>query len=556
MSDHSPAPAADVAGRQRPLPDEGEMTAVERFAAWHHEHGRGRDSAQRRYRDLLPLTPPGPGQQYAFEVDLDRCSGCKACVSACHSLNGLEEAESWRRTGLLVGQDWRHPFHQTVTTACHHCVDPACLKGCPALAYDKDPCTGIVRHLDDQCIGCQYCILMCPYEVPRFSSRLGIVRKCDLCSQRLARDEAPACVQACPAGAIRITVVEPAVLRGRYRGLPGTGIRTKGDWLPDAPDPAITLPATVYKTRRTVPARVQAADRECLTAQPPHTSLGFLLVLTQGAAGLVTFACGLSVAGGPGLAGRGIFVQGLVALGLLLTGLLLSMLHLGRPGVAWRALLGWKTSWLSREVIAMGLFAGLTGGGLWAAARNPVLLPPALATAALAGAWALFCSMMVYADTRREAWALRFVGPKFLGTAWAVGAALTLLLSVSREGPSDRTAGIAGLTVLGGILKLAADQQILRHLFDDDFSPLHKTALYLAGPAGRRNRQRTALTFLGAVVVPGLIWVALKSGPWSLSGTGLVAAAGLAVGLILWGELIEKRLFFESVQTRKMPGNP
>src|SRR3954464_5287108 len=49
-----------------------------------------------RYRDLLPLSSPLPGQQYAFEVDLDQCSGCKACVTACHSLNGLDEDETWR----------------------------------------------------------------------------------------------------------------------------------------------------------------------------------------------------------------------------------------------------------------------------------------------------------------------------------------------------------------------------------------------------------------------------------------------------------------------------
>ena len=53
------------------------------------------------------------------------------------------------------------------------------------LAYDKDPITGIVSHLDDQCIGCSYCIFTCPYEVPKFSSSRGIVRKCDLCQGRL-----------------------------------------------------------------------------------------------------------------------------------------------------------------------------------------------------------------------------------------------------------------------------------------------------------------------------------------------------------------------------------
>ena len=55
------------------------------------------------------------------------------------------------------------------------------------LAYEKDPVTGIVRHLDDQCIGCSYCILKCPYDVPKYSRARGIVRKCDMCHSRLAR---------------------------------------------------------------------------------------------------------------------------------------------------------------------------------------------------------------------------------------------------------------------------------------------------------------------------------------------------------------------------------
>ena len=212
------------------LAEQRELTAVERFARWHESH----DSPPApSYRHLLPLTAPAAGEQYAFEVDLDRCSGCKSCVAACHSLNGLDEGETWRGVGLLVSantvskSEIRNPkpearnsdfgFQQHVTTACHHCVDPGCLNGCPVLAYDKDPLTGIVRHLDDQCIGCQYCVFMCPYDVPKYSAARGIVRKCDLCHQRLAHGEAPACVQACPNEAIRITVMEQETMRDTYR---------------------------------------------------------------------------------------------------------------------------------------------------------------------------------------------------------------------------------------------------------------------------------------------------------------------------------------------------
>ena len=169
---------------------------------------RDQPAQAKYYRDLIPLTAPRANEQYAFEVDLDACTGCKACVVACHNLNGLEEGETWRDVGLLVGGTTELPVLQHVTTACHHCIDPACLHGCPVLAYEKDPVTGIVRHLADQCIGCRYCMLTCPYDVPKYSNSQGIVHKCDMCHDRLEAHEAPACVQACPKRAIRVRVVD------------------------------------------------------------------------------------------------------------------------------------------------------------------------------------------------------------------------------------------------------------------------------------------------------------------------------------------------------------
>ncbi|MEO5769603.1 MAG: 4Fe-4S dicluster domain-containing protein, partial [Polyangia bacterium] len=143
------------------LADQQTLTAVDRFARKHDDDALPPSS--KFYRDLIPGTAPGPGQQYAFEVELDLCTGCKACVTGCHNLNGLDDGEVWRSVGLLHGGTAQAPAQQTVTTACHHCLEPACLSGCPVKAYEKDPVTGIVKHLDDQCIGCQYCILMCPY---------------------------------------------------------------------------------------------------------------------------------------------------------------------------------------------------------------------------------------------------------------------------------------------------------------------------------------------------------------------------------------------------------
>src|SRR5882757_676252 len=96
------------------------QTPVARFS---EVHDRGTSPAlESLYRDLIPLTAPRPGEQYAFEVDLDSCTGCKACVAGCHSLNGLDDEEAWRDVGFVIGGSRAAPYQQTVTTACHHCA--------------------------------------------------------------------------------------------------------------------------------------------------------------------------------------------------------------------------------------------------------------------------------------------------------------------------------------------------------------------------------------------------------------------------------------------------
>lgn len=366
-------------------------TPVARFSSVHDQGTAGTKAAV--YRDLIPLEAPRAGEQYAFEVDLDACTGCKACVSACHSLNGLDDEETWRDVGVLVGGSVRKPFTQTVTTACHHCADPACLNGCPVLAYEKDPATGIVRHLDDQCIGCQYCVLKCPYDVPKYSDRLGIVRKCDMCHGRLAEGEAPACAQACPTHAIRIVTVAPS---------PEHSLTS---FLPAAPDPAYTQPTTRYLSRRAVPENVRPADAGLLRPQPPHWPLAIMLTLLPMAVGgeAVALALGSARVGHATEAPRLALAAWLAGM----SGLTASVFHLGRPWRAWRIFLGWRQSWLSREALLFGAWWGLGTAALFRAAFLPA--------AVLVGVAGLACSVMVYVDTRRQFWRLRETAPRFFG---------------------------------------------------------------------------------------------------------------------------------------------
>jgi len=537
-----------------PDPQRYALSAVERFAA-DAPQLRQDPAAPRVYRDLLPLTRPGPGRQYAFEVDLDRCSGCKACVSACHSLNGLEPGESWRSTGLLESTDWRYPVQQVVTTACHHCIEPGCLEGCPVLAYEKDPLTGIVRHLDDQCIGCRYCLMKCPYEVPRYSPALGIVRKCDMCSHRLAQAQPPACVQACPHEAIRITVVDTARLRALYRGWPGLQPPSRGTWFADAPDPAWTLPTTLYKTRRTLGGSLRASDRELLRPQSAHWPLIWMLVLTQ--TGVGAYGCASALQGYLSIPSPPIVLPLLTA-GMLTTtlGLVASVFHLGRPRGAWRAFLGFRTSWLSREVVAFALFWGLGWSSLTALWMSSPWAKPLMAAACITGLISVLCSAMVYADTHRIYWQWRTTASKFLGTTVGMGLMTTLFFLVRHESPAALVAAVTVLCALAGSCKWAVDQQILKHSGDDDFSSLHKTAQLLNGRFGKIDRARTACTLLGMLVLPLGLGLDLLSGAASLPGSVPGIWAGLALALAFTGQILERFCFFVAVQPDRMPGTP
>src|ERR1041385_7619880 len=548
------------------IAEQPSLTAVSRFSARPERHEF--PAQARYYRDLIPLQAPRPGQQYAFEVDLDKCSGCKACVTACHSLNGLDDHETWRSVGLLHGGTYLKPLQRTVTTACHHCVDPACLNGCPVLAYEKDAATGIVRHLDDQCIGCAYCVLKCPYEVPQYLPARGIVRKSDMCSDRLAAGEAPACVQACPSEAIRIALVEKQAVVQDYRepeSDSSRGEREKGrkgeiplapflprppanTFLPGSPDPRYTLPTTRYKSAAPLHESLRPADEHELTPQPAHAPLGAMLVLSQLSAGAFAWERMLPHHSSGPL--RPALTLTATVVGLL--ALATSTLHLGRPWGAWRAFLGLRRSWLSREIVVFGLFimlAILHTAAVWFPSIVPASLHPTLGWAtAGCGLLGVCCSAMIYHDTHRDFWRLPRSGGKFLGTTVLLGSATTLFLAACFEAPLLQPA--AALVFLSGAAKFGLEWSIFRRLEIEDWSPLYKTALLLEGQFGLVHRVRVACGLTGAIALPA--WLLLNAGGASPSITIGVTATVLLLNLA--GEGIERRLFFTAVQPVKMPG--
>ncbi|HXG47655.1 MAG TPA: DmsC/YnfH family molybdoenzyme membrane anchor subunit [Methylomirabilota bacterium] len=542
MSSTAPLPGYSLIDRL--LDEQRSLSAVERFSRAHDRHEI--PAMARHYRDLIPLSAPGPGEQYAFEVDLDACSGCKACVTACHSRNGLDEHETWRDVGLLIGGPERQPLQQTVTTACHHCVEPGCASGCPTLAYDKDAATGIVRHLDDQCIGCQYCLWKCPYEVPKYSAARGIVRKCDMCYGRLTAGEAPACVQACPNGAIAIRILRAADAAACFDNT-GEAAEASRPWLPDSPAPHFTKPTTRYLTAQKWPSNTRAGDHFKIVPQPPHWPLVALLLLTQAAVGVLAGDLADRWADRPGQP-----LPPLLALILTAAGLVASVCHLGRPGQGWRALLGWRRSWLSREVLALGMFTGVTTLSAWANWRHTLWSPTAeLTLAALSvttGLFAVFCSAMVYADTPREFWCLRHTAGRFFGTVAVLGAAILFALS-SLAGRSDIALKSPAIALsLATAIKLALEIRFLRNVEagpnEPALSPLQRSALLLRQHVGPRARARVAFAVLGGLLLPAL-WLMGAAGVW---------IPATALGLCLAAELIERHLFFVAAIPAKMPG--
>lgn len=552
-------PSPDLVGDL--LREQLSLSAVERFSAKHEAGELENEPAQARYyRDLLPASPPSPGQQFAFQVDLDKCSGCKACVVACHTLNGLEEDESWRKVGTVtIGEAATDtlPTIQHVTTACHHCEDPGCLNGCPVKAYDKDPVTGIVRHLDDQCIGCKYCTMMCPYEVPKYSDRLGIVRKCDMCHQRLSVGEAPACVQACPNEAIAITVVEQ-----------GMTFTTDERIASGAPLSSITKPSTQYisgKIEKIASAVPQDARVDQVAES--HWPLAVMLVATQASVGIIVAERLWSTAlvfAGEETSVMATRVSATVALLIAGLGMNIAPLHLGQPLRAWRVFLGLRTSWLSREAVILGKYVGILTaavGLLWMPSFSEYVpefvqawtphwaAKTALGLAIPIGIAGLYSSAMIYIVTQRRIWRHSRTFIRFFGTSVIVG--LSGVAGIVAFAGYGKSAAIMGMiSVMFAVAKLAWEYQV--HLgsavassadgFDRRSHRLVKNRL--AGLV----KVRTISGTVGIIVL--LLAATIAPASSSLSGVAAIFAATV----FLASELAERWLYFASVVYDRMPG--
>jgi formate dehydrogenase iron-sulfur subunit len=169
--------------------------------------------------DVPPLRAPEDDPRVGLLIDLTRCTGCQSCAAACQVANSRPESitpptalssdaysfvdcRSCPPTGATADVDPLKTVY--VKHQCMHCEHPACVSACTVGALQKSA-LGPVIYDADKCIGCRYCQYACPFGVPTYDweNALGLIHKCQMCAQRQATGELPACVGACPNGALR-----------------------------------------------------------------------------------------------------------------------------------------------------------------------------------------------------------------------------------------------------------------------------------------------------------------------------------------------------------------
>lgn len=156
-------------------------------------------------------------QAVALLYDATRCIGCQTCVVACTEANGLTpdtrrdplhqaptDLNNHTKTIIKLYKETNGTEFSYVKQQCMHCVDPACAAACMFGGLKKDAKSGIVSWNGKLCVGCRYCEIACPYNIPKFRWE-GFnpeIVKCEFCKERLAKGQEPACTTVCPKKAV------------------------------------------------------------------------------------------------------------------------------------------------------------------------------------------------------------------------------------------------------------------------------------------------------------------------------------------------------------------
>jgi len=429
---------------------------------------------------------------------MTQCIGCRCCEVACAEQNGNPLEINWRRVGEIEGGEYPYAQRFYLSMGCNHCIEPACLTGCPTDAYNKDTVTGLVLHSADACIGCGYCTWNCQYGVPQYNPERGVVGKCDMCHGRLAEGREPACVNACPEGAIEIELVNIAEWKQNYEAANAPGMPTADH--------------TISTTRITLPDNIspslKRADYHRVRPEDPHLPLAFMLVLTQLSAGAFLYLALFQIDRPTAVA---------AALIVAFLSLAASTLHLGRPIYAWRALRMWRRSWLSREVLLFSLFSIVATGSIVVSELAPV--------AALLGLAGVTASAFIYLAPARPAWNSKHTIADFYFTALLLG---PLFLAILRVPVSPILICIAAASQL-----LNQSLKFTQHAMSEEFE-LRASARLLAHDFRRSLYTRMALLIGGGIILP------------------LLHQPVVGFVLALAGEMLSRYLFFVTVVPKNM----
>lgn len=311
-----------------------------------------------------------------FIFDTALCVNCQACNAACTLENGFQSGTR----SIFTWNDHPLPLFRVInlSLACNHCEKPVCAEGCPAKAYTIES-SGVVIHHADLCMGCGYCTWLCPYDAPSINQTLGYIEKCHMCSERAAEGVEPACVTACPTGALKITEQESFEPVG-VAWFPDTGIRPsliiKGA---DAPNTPLVFPAdplweaeededsfTDTAAKNNVVAAEKgliAPDKNLIPADSGNIGPDKVITAPDKALKewsliafslLVISACTMLILYALTGAGRAIRMLPFLFMAAAMT---FSIFHLGLPRRGWRAVINVISSPLSREIVAVAMLA-------------------------------------------------------------------------------------------------------------------------------------------------------------------------------------------------------
>ncbi len=190
--------------------------------------------------------------QLGFYVDVQRCSGCRCCQTACKDVKDLGVGTFFRRVNDYEGGKFPNVWAASLSLGCNHCEKPQCLLVCPVAAITKNEETGLVTQNQLMCIVCERCVRACPYGAPKYIQEEIAVKKCDGCYNFLNIGEKPACVAACSTRCLQFGDLEE--LRQKY------GAESLTSDLPVLPSSQRTTPSLLIRPKPEMLSFVPTTD--------------------------------------------------------------------------------------------------------------------------------------------------------------------------------------------------------------------------------------------------------------------------------------------------------